>query len=157
MTSPINALTTQAGSTPGPQYQPPWDFISVDTNTGVGGQYIYLGYQCGDSNPVTSLNFVAYDQAQSNPPSGWNWSPQDLNAGAGGKYIYMTWKNGEAGKKPITAIMLLVIDSSSPPAIEGYTAIHQDLNQGAGGPYIWPYYSTIVPMQLKNESVTRKG
>ncbi|MFA8393293.1 hypothetical protein ACEPUD_24570 [Burkholderia ubonensis] len=156
MTSPINALTTQAGSTPGPQYQPPWDFLTVDTNTGVGGQYIYIGYQCGDGNPVTSLNFVAYDQAQSNPPSGWSWSSQDLNAGAGGKYIYMTWKNGEANKKPITAIMLLVIDSSSPPAIEGYTAIHQDLNQGAGGPYIWPYYSTIVPIQLKNELVTRK-
>ncbi|WP_246791858.1 hypothetical protein [Burkholderia perseverans] len=150
-------LTTQAGNTPGPQYQPPWDFNTVDTNTGVGGEYIYIGYQYGDSDPVTSLNFVAYDHAQSNPPSGWNWSSQDLKAGAGGKYIYMTWKNGEAGKKPITAIMLLVINSSSPPPIEGYISIHQDLNQGAGGPYIWPYYSTVVSMSAKEEQVIRKG
>ncbi len=157
MTTSITALTTQAGSTPGPHYQPPWDFITTDTNSGVGGEYIYIGYQRGDQHPITSLNFVAYDKAQSNPPEGWEWSPQDLKAGAGGKFIYMTWKANEANKKPITAIMLLVINASSPPEIDGYTSIHQDLNQGAGGPFIWPYYSTVVQMHTKDEPVIRKG
>lgn len=156
MTTPINSLTTQVDSTAGPKYQPPWDFIPVDTNTGVGGDYIYIGYQCGGNDPVTSLNFVAYDHGQSNPPSGWNWNGQDLKQGAGGKYIYMVWKNGETNKEPITAITLLVTDQSSPPAIKGYESIGQDLNQGAGGPYIWPYFSTIVPMSRKEEAVTRK-
>ncbi len=63
---------------------------------------------------------------------------------------------GEANKKPITAITLLAVSNSSPPAIEGYTSINQDLNQGAGGPYIWPYFSTVVPMEMKKEAVTRK-
>ncbi|MGV1833429.1 hypothetical protein ACQZ6C_01615 [Rhizobium rhizogenes] len=156
MSSSINALTNQVDDSSGPKYQPPWDFIPVDTNTGVGGKYIYIGYQRGSNNALTSLNFVAYDQAQSNPPSGWSWTGQDLKQGAGGKFIYMIWKNGESGKKPITAITLLVTNQSSPPAIEGYQAINQDLNQGAGGPYIWPYYSTVTPMDAKKEAVIRK-
>ncbi|AYG66284.1 MULTISPECIES: hypothetical protein [unclassified Rhizobium] len=156
MTSAINALTNQVDDSSGPKYQPPWDFIPVDTNTGVGGKYIYIGYQRGSNNPVTSLNFVAYDQAQSNPPSGWSWTGQDLKQGAGGKFIYMIWKSGEA-RSPITAITLLVTNQSSPPSIQGYESIRQDLNQGAGGPFIWPYFSTTISMAPKEEAVTHKA
>ncbi|WP_286299664.1 hypothetical protein [Aminobacter sp. SS-2016] len=123
----------------------------------MGGKYIYIGYILGDSNPVTSINFVAYDGAQSNPPSGWQWTGQDLKQGAGGKYIYMIWKNGESSKKPITALQLLVTNQSTQPAIAGYEAINQDLNQGAGGPYIWPYYSTTISMQQKEEAILAKA
>ncbi|MCA1524321.1 hypothetical protein [Bradyrhizobium yuanmingense] len=152
----IQQLTNQVDDNPGPSYQPPWNFLLVDTNTGVGGKYIYIGYTQGNSNPVTSINFVAYDEAQRNPPPGWEWTGQDLKEGAGGKYIYMVWKNGESGKRAITALLLLPTEQSKPPAISGYEPINQDLNQGAGGPYIWPYYSTTVPMQEKEEAVLLK-
>lgn len=156
MATPINNLTNQVDSSPGPMSQPPWSFLPTDTNTGVGGKYIYVGYTLGNDNPVTSINFVAYSQAQANPPSGWSWTGQDLKEGAGGKYIYMVWKNGQPGVPPITALMLLVTNQSSPPQIAGYTAIEQDLNQGAGGPYIWPYYSTTISMEPKAETVLTK-
>ncbi|UWU25677.1 hypothetical protein N2601_30045 (plasmid) [Rhizobium sp. CB3060] len=157
MATPIQQLTNQVDDNPGPRYQPPWEFLSIDTNTGVGGKYIYIGYMLGQENPVTSVDFVAYSQAQANPPSGWSWTGQDLKQGAGGKFIYMVWKNGEPGKQPITALQLLVTGQSSPPHIAGYQAINQDLNQGAGGPYIWPYYSTTVQLQTKEEAVLIKA
>ncbi|WP_035687472.1 hypothetical protein [Bradyrhizobium sp. Cp5.3] len=155
MTAPIRQLTNQVDDNPGPKYQPPWDFLSVDTNTGVGGKYIYIGYTLDNSNPVTAIDFIAFDEAQKNPPPDYQWTGQDLNQGAGGKYIYMVWRNAEGGK-PVTALLLLPTDLSKPPAIAGYEAINQDLNQGAGGPYIWPYYSTTVPMQKKDEVVLAK-
>ncbi|WFU06948.1 hypothetical protein QA648_32560 (plasmid) [Rhizobium sp. CB3171] len=80
-----------------------------------------------------------------------------MKQGASGKFIYMVWKNGEPGKKPITALQLLVTGQSSPPHIAGYQAINQDLNEGAGGPYIWPYYSTTVQLQTKEETVLIKA
>ncbi|ANT54416.1 MULTISPECIES: hypothetical protein [Mesorhizobium] len=156
MAVPIQQLTNHVDDSVGPKYQPPWEFLPTDTNTGVGGKYIYIGYILGDSNPVTSINFVAYNEQQSNPPSGWQWTGQDLKQGAGGKYIYMVWKIGETGNKPITALQLLVTNQSTPPAITGYTSINQDLNQGAGGPYIWPYYSTTISMQKKVEAILTK-
>lgn len=157
MASPINALKTQCDNSPGPLYERGWDFYPVDTNTGVGGKFIYIGFQTGDTNPVTSLDFKAYGSAQANPPPGWSWSPQDLKEGAGGKYIYMMWQNGEAGKAPILSILLIVTSDSHQADIPGYIAIHQDLNQGAGGPYIWPYYSTTIPTEAKNEEVLFKA
>ncbi|MGC1304097.1 MAG: hypothetical protein WA840_17155 [Caulobacteraceae bacterium] len=156
MYTPINQLMNQVDDSSGPKYQEPWRFLPTDTNTGVGGKYIYIGYQLGANNPVTSINFYAYDDRQSNPPVGWNWTGQDLKQGAGGKYIYMVWKNGEPNVPPITAITLLVTKDSSPPPISGYEAIRQDLNQGAGGPYIWPYYSTTASMLDKEEVVIAK-
>jgi hypothetical protein len=155
MATPINALKTQCDNGTGPLYEKGWDFCPVDTNTGAGGKYIYIGYQLGDAHPVTSLNFVAYDKKQENPPAGWNWSPQDLNQDAGGKYIYMVWKNGEPGKQPILSFMLMVVNDSHQPQIPGYTAIHQDLNEGAGGPYIWPYVSTTIGFDGKTDKMLK--
>jgi hypothetical protein len=155
MPTPINQLMNQVDDSSGPKYQPPWSFLPTDTNTGVGGKYIYIGYQLGDRDPVTAIDFLAYGNAQANPPPGWNWTGQDLKQGAGGKYIYMVWKN-EPGKPPITALTLLVTKDSSPPPISGYEAIRQDLNQGAGGPYIWPYFSMTASMAEKEEAVLAK-
>jgi hypothetical protein len=157
LATPINNLKTQCDNSAGPLYEAGWDFYSVDTNTGVGGKFIYIGYQLGDATPVTSLDFKAYSDAQSSPPAGWSWSSQDLKEGAGGKFIYMLWKNDEAEKAPILSVLLVVTPLSEQPTIPGYIAIHQDLNQGAGGPFIWPYYSTTVPFTAKNEEVLRKA
>jgi hypothetical protein len=138
---PIKDMAVQSLGRPGPQPIPGWHFHSVDLNTGVGGDYIYAGWQRGADDPVTEIDFEAFTESQgSNPRDGWEWSPVDLNAGAGGRWIYMFWKRG--GTAPVYNVTFIVTSQSSPFDIPGYKAIHVDLNKGSGGPYIWAYYST---------------
>jgi hypothetical protein len=137
---PIKDMAVQSLGRSGPQPIPGWEFHSVDLNSGVGGDYIYAGWQRGTDNPVTQVDFEAFGEAQGvNPRADWEWSPVDLNGGAGGRWIYMFWKRG--GASPVYNIAFIVTDSSTPFAIPGYTAINVDLNAGSGGPYIWGYYT----------------
>lgn len=146
----LTNLMVQAIDNQGPNYVKGWDFFPTDLNSGVGGKFIYVGYQTGDQNPVTSITFKSFDDAQEKSMEGWQWSGQDLNQGAGGAYIYMYWKTGELDVPAIKDLLFLVISNDTPPSIDGWISIRQDLNQGAGGPYIWPYYSnTITPGKAK--------
>lgn len=137
--SPINNLTIQSIWERGPRSIQGWYFNPVDLNTGVGGAYIYAGWQRGNNHPITSLGFGTYSTSQQdNPWPGWNWNMNDLNRGAGGRFIYMFWRSNP-GYRPIYNITFLVTGLSSPPSIPGYQAISVDLNMGSDGPYIWPY------------------
>jgi len=136
---PIVNLTVQDLQSRGPKPVAGWTFSPVDLNTGVGGDYIYVGWQRGTSKPITRLSFGAYNRSQQgNPAPNWEWNPTDLNRGAGGQYIYMFWKR-DPGFQPIYGITFIVTPQSSPPPVPGYQAINLDLNRGAGGPYIWAY------------------
>ena len=147
---PFNNLMVQDLTEKGPVPLECWNIIPTDLNSGVGGDFIYVGYQTGDDNPITSITFKSYSQSQkTNPMPEWQWYPCDLNNGAGGDYIYMFWMQNEKDKDPITNLMFLVIEQSEPPIISGYTSIKEDLNNGAGGPYIFAYYSqTICPDEV---------
>lgn len=154
----ITNLMTQLDNAKGPISQDGWNFIPVDLNSGVGGAYIYTGYQLGGAgDAITAINYIAYDTQQDNPPVGWQWDGVDLNSGAGGKYIYMVWQTG--GATPITSLMYQVTHNNEPPYEANYTPVGCDLNEGAGGPYIWGYYSTTVaavPMSQKVKNKTVK-
>lgn len=144
---PFNELTVLDLTEKGPTNVPGWTFNSTDLNSGVGGDFIYVGYETGDDNPITSITFKSYDQSQQDNPmktADWEWNPIDLNRNAGGKFIYMFWKVNEPGNSPICNLIFTVSDQSSPYNIPGYVGINQDLNEGAGGPYIFAYYSTTV-------------
>tara|TARA_B100000678_G_C17993401_1_gene415859 strand:+ start:205 stop:684 length:480 start_codon:yes stop_codon:yes gene_type:complete len=151
----ITDFTIQSIGSAGPQYEHGWEFFPTDLNATVRGNYIYCGFQQGTTDPVTEVNFIAYDGAQSATIPGWKWSPEDLNKGAKGQYIYMYWRRGN-GHKPITSMTFLVTSSSTPPQISGYTQVGCDLNKGAGGEYIWAYYSnTAQPFAFKEELFER--
>lgn len=152
MSDPITAFKIQVAKTTGPLYERGWDFFPTDLNTGAGGNYVYLGYQCKNGQPpVTSMDVGIYESPPSNPPSGWYWDMSDLNSGASAsRHPYLLWKVGES-KPPIINVMVGVYANamSSPPQFPGWVGIPKDLNAGVGGPYIWLYYSTTVPMQFK--------
>lgn len=113
----------------------------VNTNSGTDGEYIRIvDVRDPSTAPVTSVSVVAFDQAQSGPPTGWQWSPQDLSQGAGGKYCYLIWKTGENNKPPITDIRLEVTDSNQPSADDGWQSGSQDINAGCGGSFIFLHY-----------------
>jgi 1-phosphatidylinositol phosphodiesterase len=113
----------------------------VNTNCGTDGEYIRIvDVRDPSAAPVTSVSVVAFDQAQSGPPTGWQWSPQDLSQGAGGKYCYLIWKTGENNKPPITDIRLEVTDSNQPSADDGWQSGSQDINAGCGGSFIFLHY-----------------
>jgi hypothetical protein len=148
----ITNLKTQVDANKGPLDEPGWHFNHTDLNSGVGGKFIYTGFQRGESPPVTSLYYAAFDTSQSNPLAGWQWDGVDLNTGAGGKFIYMFWKTGEQ-RSPITSINYVVTSNSSPPYLQNYIPVGCDLNEGAGGPFIWGYYSTTVSEELKKTKI----
>jgi hypothetical protein len=143
MADPIKELTVQSLGRQGPQPVPGFEFSPIDLNKGVGGDFIYIGWQRGpvNDNPVTQIDFEAFREIQNDNPRGdWEWNPIDLNAGAGGRFIYLFWKKG--GATPVYNISFFVSPANTPPPIAGYTAINVDLNAGAGGPYVWGYYTT---------------
>jgi hypothetical protein len=143
MKDPIKELAVQSLNQPGPQPAPGFEYNPLDLNKGLGGNFIYIGWQRGavNDNPVTQIDFEAFGEIQNvNPRGDWEWNPLDLKAGAGGKFIYVFWKRG--GATPVYNIALIVTPSNTPPPIAGYTPIYVDLNAGAGGPYIWAYYTT---------------
>ena len=152
--TPLNALKVQCASSVGPLYERGWDFYFDDLNKGVGGKYIYVGYKRGMDRPVTSINFKAFDKAQSEPEQGWEWSPEDLSKGAGGKYIYMYWKRGEPGRKPIVDLMFQTVRNGTPAKILGWRQVGPDLNRGSGGPYIWAYYTRYVFSEAESSPET---
>ncbi|MCG7564195.1 MULTISPECIES: hypothetical protein [Pseudoalteromonas] len=144
----ISNLKIQKDTTIGPLFEKGWDFFTTDLNQGVGGDFLYVGYQQLPDQAVTAINFIAYDSPQENSIPGWEWSPIDLNSGAGGKYIYMYWQIDGEGPA-ITDLLFLPTDQNEPYKIDGYTHVGVDLNEGAGGPYIWAYYSnTLAPTSV---------
>ena len=85
MADPIKELAVQSLGQPGPQPVPGFEFNPVDLNKGVGGNFIYIGWQRGpvNDNPVTQIDFEAFREIQNvNPRGDWEWNQLDLNAGA---------------------------------------------------------------------------
>ena len=71
-------MAVQALGHPGPQPVPGFEFNPVDLNKGVGGNFIYIGWQCGPVNdkPVTQIDFEAFREIQNvNPRGDWEWNP----------------------------------------------------------------------------------
>ncbi|WP_125564288.1 hypothetical protein [Pseudoalteromonas rubra] len=96
------------------------ELFTADLDQGVGGDYIYSGYQQLPGQSVTVILVKAYDSPQKNSISGWEWSPIDLNSGAKGKYIYMYWQID--GQDPaITELLFLPTDHNEPTKL---IAIH---------------------------------
>ena len=92
---PFTNLTIQSIGRAGPLPISGWEFTPVDLNSGVGGNYIYAGWQRGDEPPITRIGFASFSQAQQdNPYPDWEWNANDLNRGAGGRFIYMFGSSG---------------------------------------------------------------
>jgi len=142
----ITSLKVQVLEHKGPMQEMGWTYHQQDLNEKNKGKFIYAGWRHdGDNNPITTLFFFCYDNAQTHPPPGWEWDPSDLNTGARGKFIYMCWKR-EPGKPPIVDITFCEpFFKGTPPVKPGWILINVDLCQGCSrlghtSPFIYAYY-----------------
>jgi len=126
----LTALKVQVLEHKGPMQEMNWEFHTQDLNEKNKGKFIYVGWQKGSVNPITTIDFFCLKQKQLQPPVGWEWDPNDLNTGAKGEFIYMCWKR-ETTKAPIRDITFCEpFFDGLPPPIEGWNLINVDLCKG---------------------------
>ncbi|XP_028980485.2 uncharacterized protein LOC109616528 [Esox lucius] len=113
--------------------------IYVDLNEGAGGNYIFLWYKKGSSNPITRLQVTFTDDMQIGlRNAGYHQVDKDLNAGAGGDYIHLWYYKGTTEyDNPI--VDLKVTKDAEDEALfyqKGWERLACDLNRKAKGKWI---------------------
>ncbi len=118
---------------------PGYTKIPVDVNGGAKGEYIYICYRDGKTEPgITMVNILQGKDAKPEPD--WYKDDTDLNKGAHGEYLYLTWTMQTCCGDPIRHIIVIEGDKSDIQPPTGYTKVNVDLNKDAGGKFIYLCY-----------------
>jgi cytolysin (calcineurin-like family phosphatase) len=116
--------------------------IAEDINKGQGGDYQYVTYQRGTSDPITELAVNITDRADWVPPKGFK-TGEPLSFKRDGKmhYAYIYYTSG--GAHPIYNLDVILGNSSDikPTGGSGFRRLDPDLRQGSGGKYAYLCYS----------------
>ncbi len=118
---------------------PGYTKIPVDVNDGAKGEYIYICYREGKTEPgITMVNILQGKDVK--PEPGWYKDDTDLNKGAKGEYLYLAWTMLTNYGDPIRHIIVIEGNTSDIQPPTGYTRVDVDLNKDAGGKFIYLCY-----------------